>query len=428
MLALEARSMALKRTKAETQPASQCLRSTPLHRSTQRNQASLHTLTKTGSDVSVLDAPSVAMDTHHQRWWKHSAERRALERLEWLNGFPGAYERLSPFMSLIQATAGVREAERRSTIAEFDAHVALMARQQLLLFWRGGTAVQHRTDREWEELAGINFRLKTFPRPRGLVCSTRFESMMERIEFHRRLRRTDERVRELRSVLDQTKLSAADDVIECIVKLVTTESDLQVDARYGDGDSESDTPNYPKGHVARLRGILAADIARAQEAMTLAIELYRGISDGTMPLARARALLRAGAGLGFPLEHCCVIDFGRWIDQRPVLTSTTVQVMVRQLDLRYGEALVGSAAHLVLCASRPWSPETHELLPAWQQAQVVSLFMLCCLIGQALDVKIPAQVWVENVLPRIVQRFGSHGFLTRPQHAPWERRSIWAAG
>ena len=231
------------------------------------------------------------MDDQQQRWWTQSAEDRAFDRRQWLQNGPGAREsalmralfrkrwhtRFGPatFTNMIQVTARDREMERRLTIAVLDAFMKLLARQALLLHWRGHTAVgvpsSHRTAREWEELATVTLRLHYFERATERYSGhirNRYLFMMQRVDFHRRMSRTDERVHKLRNVLWKTKLSAAGDggVIEGILHLVKMDSDLQVDARYRDGDGATQSRVHAEGHVARLRQSLAADITRALEA------------------------------------------------------------------------------------------------------------------------------------------------------------------
>ena len=58
------------------------------------------------------------------------------------------------------------------------------------------------------------------------------------------------------------------------------DSDLQVDARYRDGDGATQSRVHAEGHVARLRQSLAADITRALEAseMRMSFEYLEGLS------------------------------------------------------------------------------------------------------------------------------------------------------
>jgi hypothetical protein len=107
--------------------------------------------------------------------------------------------------------------------------------------------------------------------------------------------------------------------------------------------------------------------------------------------ARARALLRGGADL-------------RAARQPGGPTPLSLAEKLRTA----GDAPEGSAAHLVLCASRRWSPQTHELFPAVAREHAVAVLLAGHLLarkprfegvaGALLD------VWVANVLPHAVTR------------------------
>ena len=69
-----------------------------------------------------------------------------------------------------------------------------------------------------------------------------------------------------------------------------------------------------------------------------------------------------------------------------------------------------SAAHLVVQAGQPWSPQTHALFPAWARERAVALLR----IGFQLFVKdaerFPASavslldLWIDRVMPFDVRR------------------------
>jgi len=105
--------------------------------------------------------------------------------------------------------------------------------------------------------------------------------------------------------------------------------------------------------------------------------------------ARARALLRGGANL-----HARCID----------MTRTPIEIATELVCS--GRAAAGSAAELILQASRPWSPATHGLFPASARRFAVELVVLGAALarserftGSALE-----DVWVEHVMPHAVLR------------------------
>ena len=74
--------------------------------------------------------------------------------------------------------------------------------------------------------------------------------------------------------------------------------------------------------------------------------------------------------------------------------------------LAAGEANAGSAAALVLRAAEPWSPATHDLLPAAARAWAVAVLRL----GKLLSRKLVGNegsffdAWHDHVMPRAIDR------------------------
>ncbi len=110
---------------------------------------------------------------------------------------------------------------------------------------------------------------------------------------------------------------------------------------------------------------------------------------------RARTLLRDGADL-----HASPREGG-----------PTPLGLARAAAAR-GEAPVGSAAWLVLSAAAPWSPETHELMPATARARACELLRLGYALArtrgasaeQRGDENALVDVWTAFVLPHAISR------------------------
>ena len=110
--------------------------------------------------------------------------------------------------------------------------------------------------------------------------------------------------------------------------------------------------------------------------------------------ARARALLRGGADLRAAAR-----------DGAPTPLS-----LARGLRAA-GEAGGGSAAALVLRAAEPWSPETHELLPAAARAWAVAVVRLGTLLSRRFGGEEQSFVdaWRDYVMPHAVGRDSGSG-------------------
>jgi len=111
----------------------------------------------------------------------------------------------------------------------------------------------------------------------------------------------------------------------------------------------------------------------------------------TIPAARARALLRGGADL-----HAASQPGG----PTPLSLAEGLRTA--------GDAPEGSAADLVLSASRLWSPQTHALFPVAAREHAVAVFIAGHLLARETRFEGVAvamlDVWMAYVLPHAVTR------------------------
>ena len=89
-----------------------------------------------------------------------------------------------------------------------------------------------------------------------------------------------------------------------------------------------------------------------------------------------------------PLHHLTVITPSRTRtllrDGADLLASHEggpTPLALAQGMLAAGTAVNGSAAHIVLCAARPWSPETHELFPAEARERARRIMRVATLVA-----------------------------------------------
>jgi hypothetical protein len=108
---------------------------------------------------------------------------------------------------------------------------------------------------------------------------------------------------------------------------------------------------------------------------------------------RTRALLRAGADL-----HAAATASG----PTPLSLARSMRTA--------GDALDGTAAHLVLEAAEAWSPRTHALFPAAARERAVALLLVGHLLAREPRFAGVAgaimHIWEDGVLPCAVTRHG----------------------
>lgn len=107
--------------------------------------------------------------------------------------------------------------------------------------------------------------------------------------------------------------------------------------------------------------------------------------------AHARTLLRGGADL----HAACQLG-----GPTPLSLAKELRTM--------GNAPEGSAAYIVLCASQPWSPQTHAYFPAAAREHAVAVLCAGHLLVRDSSFEgvagVLLDVWMANVLPRAVTR------------------------
>ena len=180
------------------------------------------------------------------------------------------------------------------------------------------------------------------------------------------------------------------------------------------GSDGVDTPLFAAchhGHAACARLLSSYGANRVVPFVTAeAVATRRGHTD-------LAAWLRASRHWSTPLHHLAVIGADRArtllragadIHAAAVPGGPTPLSLARAMRAA-GDAPDGSAAHLVLRAARPWSPQTHSLFPVAAREQAELLIVLGKLLSrqprfETVEVALYDHVWIPSVVPLAVAR------------------------
>ena len=123
----------------------------------------------------------------------------------------------------------------------------------------------------------------------------------------------------------------------------------------------------------------------------------------TVALCEPSALLRGGTDI---LEGPVG---GEQPTLLPVGVDQPTPLAIAKVALAQGKAKAGSAAFLILAASKPWSRKTHDLYPAPARARAVELMLIGELLSReerfaAYGPQAVVDAWMTFVVPQAVSR------------------------